>query len=414
MGKHPFGAIERWPQSLRSAISICLNSRFPIAIYWGPELALLYNDAWSPIPGDKHPWALGRPGRKVWPEIWDAIGPLYAQVQSTGEGVWQQDQLLPMHRHGYTEECYFNFTFSPIRGEDGSVEGIFNAVIETTFRVIEERRTKVLRELLEETVKAQTAVDACTLAAKVLGRASLDIPYCLIYVVEQGGGSARLAASAGFAPGGRASPNEIRLQDMDAVWPLCTVATKQRIELLERVDEKLGIAFPGGAWPEPSRHCYVVPIAGTATGGAAGFLVAGISPRRHDDEEYRAFISRAAAQISSVLSTVRSFEAERKRAEALAQIDRAKTMFFSNVSHELRTPLTLMLGPIEDTLSEAMELSQRQRERLDVAHRNAQRLLKLVNTLLDFTRIEAGRVDARYEPVDLVEFTRDIEFPLRD
>jgi hypothetical protein len=130
----PFGPIQSWPQGLRSAVSICLNSRFPIAIYWGPELALLYNDAWSPIPGDKHPWALGRAGREVWPEIWDAIGPLYAQVQSTGEGVWQQDQLLPMHRHGYTEECYFNFTFSPIRGDDGRVDGIFNAVVETTFR----------------------------------------------------------------------------------------------------------------------------------------------------------------------------------------------------------------------------------------------------------------------------------------
>lgn len=113
----------------------------------GPELALLYNDTWSPIPGEKHPWALGRPGREVWPEIWNEIGPLYETVQATGEGVSQQDQLLPVHRHGYTQECYFDFTFSPIRGEDGKVEGIFNAVVETTFRVISERRERVLREL---------------------------------------------------------------------------------------------------------------------------------------------------------------------------------------------------------------------------------------------------------------------------
>ena len=110
-----------WPQSLRSAISICLGTTFPIAIYWGPDLSLIYTDAWAPIPGTKHPWALGRPGRDVWPEIWSDIGPLFEKVQQSGEGVWQQDQLLPMNRHGHIEECYFNFTFSPIRGEGGQL-----------------------------------------------------------------------------------------------------------------------------------------------------------------------------------------------------------------------------------------------------------------------------------------------------
>jgi signal transduction histidine kinase/DNA-binding response OmpR family regulator len=409
----PFGPTKCWPQSLRSAVSICLNSRFPIAIYWGPELALIYNDAWSPILGEKHPWALGRPGREVWPEIWDAIGPLYAQVQSTGEGVWQQDQLLPMRRHGYTEECYFNFTFSPIRGEDGRVEGIFNAVIETTFRVIEERRTKVLRDLLEQTVKATTAQEACALAASIMGKANADIPFCLVYLAEADGSRCRLAASAGLPLGSPAAPAEIELQNADAPWPFPASGSMEMIEHVARADEKLDAPLPGGAWPEPSREAYVVPIAGPVPGEPAGFLVAGISPRRRDDDDYRTFVGRAAAQISSVLSTVRSFEAERKRAEALAQIDRAKTLFFSNVSHELRTPLTLMLGPLDDALSEAAELPDAQRERLVVAHRNAQRLFKLVNTLLDFSRIEAGRADARYEPVELTAFTHELASSFR-
>lgn len=129
----PLGSTATWPQSLRSALSIRIGSRFPIAIYWGAELALLYNDAWSPILGSKHPVALGQGAREVWPEIWDTIGPLFEQVLTTGEAVYQEDSLLLMHRHGYTEECYFNFTFSPVRGEGGRVEGIFNAVIETTF-----------------------------------------------------------------------------------------------------------------------------------------------------------------------------------------------------------------------------------------------------------------------------------------
>src|SRR5262245_1124009 len=104
----PLGPLDGWPQSLRSAIGICLGSRFPIAIYWGPTLSLLYNDAWSPIPGTKHPWALGQGARDVWPEIWDAIGPMFEQVMTTGESTYSEDALLPMHRHGYTEECYFN------------------------------------------------------------------------------------------------------------------------------------------------------------------------------------------------------------------------------------------------------------------------------------------------------------------
>jgi hypothetical protein len=260
-----FGPVSTWPQSLRSAVSICLNSRFPIALYWGPELTLIYNDAWAPIPGDKHPWALGRPGREVWPEIWDAIGPLYAQVQSTGEGVWQQDQLLPMHRHGYTEECYFNFTFSPVRGEDGRVEGVFNAVIETAFRVIEEWRTKVLRELLEQTVKAQTADDCCRFAVEILGQARADIPFCLIYLANENGVGFRLAASANLVAGSLASPLHISPEDPDPIWPLPADKPTDRITHIKGAASRLG-ELPGGAWPEPTRDAYVVSIAGHDAG----------------------------------------------------------------------------------------------------------------------------------------------------
>src|SRR5690606_29984747 len=127
--KTPFGPAEAWPQSLRSALSICLNASFPIALYWGKDLRLLYNDDWSAIPGEKHPWVLGRPAREAWPEIWDIISPLFESVMTEGEATRSKDQLLPMHRHGFTEECYFDYTFSPIRGESGAVEGVFNAVI---------------------------------------------------------------------------------------------------------------------------------------------------------------------------------------------------------------------------------------------------------------------------------------------
>jgi PAS domain-containing protein len=141
----PLGPVERWPVALISTLSICLSARFPLAIYWGDEGFLLYNDAWRPILGNKHPWALGQPARAVWPEIWDTIAPLFESVRTTGAATWRNDELLPMQRFGYTEECYFDHTFNPIRDERGNVAGILNIVQETTYRVLNDRRAQLLR-----------------------------------------------------------------------------------------------------------------------------------------------------------------------------------------------------------------------------------------------------------------------------
>ena len=402
----PVGPPGGWPQSLRSAVGICLNSRFPIAIYWGPELALLYNDAWSPIPGEKHPWALGRPGHAVWPEIWPEIGPLFEAVQRTGEGVWQQDQLLPMHRHGYTEECYFNFTFSPIRGEDGAIAGIFNAVVETTFRVIEERRAQLLRDLSERTGAARSAAEACALAAEVLAASPADVPFCLFYLRQADDQALWLAAAGGAAPPPPLRPPALDPADPAAPWPAEEALRSSAGVVVEALDERFGVALPSGVWPEAVERAVVVPIAGVQATEPAGLLVAGLSPRRALDGPYSTFVGRVALQVATAIGNAGAYEAERQRAEALAALDRAKTAFFSNISHEFRTPLTLMLGPLEDLLDQAGEgLPPRERDQLGVVHRNALRLLRLVNTLLDFSRIEAGRAEATYEPTDLPAFT---------
>ena len=147
LGRDSLGPVDRWPQSLRSAVSVCIGSRFPIVLYWGPRRVVLYNDAYAEILGGKHPGALGRPCQEVWSEIWDVIAPMLDGVAATGQATWSQDQLLRLERRGYPEECYFSFSFSPVRGEDGRVEGIFTAVIENTGRVLGERRLALLRDL---------------------------------------------------------------------------------------------------------------------------------------------------------------------------------------------------------------------------------------------------------------------------
>ncbi len=394
----PMGPVAQWPAALKSTLGICLNSRFPMAIYWGEEGNLFYNDAWRPILGDKHPWALGCGARKVWPEIWQDIAPLFASVRATREGTWRGDALLPMHRSGYTEECYFDYTFNPIMGATGVVEGILNVVQETTHRVLNDRRTRLLHELATATADAKTVNQVCERAMLTLQRFEHDVPFALIYLLS--GKGASLAACEGLMPGDETAPEFISLAEEtgEAVWPLAgAMENKLHVSLKE------GAEWPSGPWPEAPHTAIMVPLRTGASEEPLGFLVAGTSPRRALDESYETFFDLLAGSIASSIGNARAFEQEKQRAEALAELDRAKTAFFSNVSHELRTPLTLMLGPIEEELRDDPENA-----RLELAHRNSVRLLRLVNTLLDFSRIEAGRIQATYEPVDLAILTTEL------
>ncbi|HET9447991.1 MAG TPA: histidine kinase dimerization/phospho-acceptor domain-containing protein, partial [Steroidobacteraceae bacterium] len=401
-----FGPIGNWPQSLRSAVSICLGSSFQIAIYWGPELGLIYNDDWSPILGSKHPWALGRPAREVWPEIWDTIGPLFDSVMTTGRATRSTDQLLAMHRHGFTEECYFDYTFSPIRGEGGKVGGIFNAVVETTFRVINERRTGLLRDLNESLGQATSVERVHQMAQATLEHARRDIPFALLYVVEENASSLRKVISCcGGLPAHACAET---MPVMSDPWPFDEVLEEGHLVHLRNLSQRLGATVPTQVWPEPCNEALLLPLPGFNVAAPDGVLICGVSPRLALDSEYRAFLERLASTIGSALMRARTVEQERRRADELARLDRAKTAFFSNASHEFRTPLTLMLAPLQDLLSSSNDEPTVAREELELMHRNGLRLLKLVNTLLDFSRIQAGRHEARYEQTDLGAVTAEL------
>ncbi|GAB4355150.1 MAG: hypothetical protein Kow00114_05330 [Kiloniellaceae bacterium] len=177
---HPFGPPEHWPQSLRSALSICLHSAFPTAIYWGPELRLLYNDAWAPIPGPRHPAALGKPAKEVWADIWDIIWPQFRSLLESGEGFFAENQLLPMRRYGFEEETYWNYSFTAIRGEDGRIAGIFNSGYETTDVVLNQRRLDFklayAQQLHEETEPEAALHHATALLGEYMQ--AIHVGYC--------------------------------------------------------------------------------------------------------------------------------------------------------------------------------------------------------------------------------------------
>ena len=397
----PLGPIESWPQSLRTSVSLCLNSRFPILIWWGAELVMLYNDAYRPMLGaTKHPQAMGCAGREVWPEIWPIIGPMLEGVLDKGEATWSDDQLLLLDRNGFLEECYFTFSYSPIRDESGSVGGVFCAVTETTRRVLGERRLQTLRALAEQATQAKSAEEACALAARTLEENPYDLPFALLFLLDEGARQARLSGVVRI---------DGRFNGEDDVWSFRRVLETKRSEVVEDLEERFG-RLPAGAWPDDwTRRALVLPVARAGVQELpAGFLVAGVSPRLAFDDDYKGFLDLAAGHIATAVANARAYEEERRRAEALAELDRAKTDFFSNVSHEFRTPLTLMIGPLEDVLADAGRLPPASRERLEVAHRNSLRLLKLVNTLLDFSRIEAGRIQSVFEPVDLSAYTNEL------
>jgi signal transduction histidine kinase len=397
-----------WPESLRTAVSICLTSRFPIVLWWGPDLTLLYNDAYISVLGPgKHPQWLGRSGRECWSDIWDTIGPMLTGVMRSGEATWSEELPLSIDRHLPREEGYFTFSYSPIlTGDAAHVGGIFCAVTETTDYVLGRRRAATLRELGQRLANLASAEGALERAAEVLAANPHDVPTAAFYLVDRARDEARLAASMRVDPAGSGLPARLALDD-DSTWPIGAVwRSRQAMEVLLPGAPD---AWSGGPWPEPPRQALVLPVSVSGFDGAGAVIVVGVSPRRMLDASYRDFFASIAAQIGAAMTEALAYEAERRRAESLAELDRAKTAFFSNVSHEFRTPLTLMLGPLEDALSDGDEtLGNRTAERIELAYRNSLRLLKLVNTLLDFSRIEAGRVEAVFEETDLGGYTEEL------
>jgi signal transduction histidine kinase len=375
---------------------------------WGPELTFFCNDAYRPTLGVKHPQALGMPAQKVWAEIWKDIGPRIDTVLGSGEATWEQALLLFLERSGYTEETYHTFSYSPLSDDAGRVAGMLCVVTEETERVIGERRLATLRELSSELAGSHRREEVFAAVTRSLDANRRDLPFTITYLFDGDGTQARLAGATGLAPGDAAAARLVDIARADCPWPVGQLtASRSPIIVTDLPSGFVGMV--AGAWDKPPAQAAIVPVAGQGQNTAAGFLVVGINPYRRFDDSYGGFLSLMAGQIASGIANATAYEDERKRAEALAELDRAKTTFFSNVSHEFRTPLTLMLSPLEELLAKPEGAGTPQdHDLVELAHRNALRLLKLVNMLLDFSRIEAGRVQASYQPTDLAAFTTEL------
>ncbi|MDT5164317.1 MAG: hypothetical protein QOC88_1211, partial [Mycobacterium sp.] len=398
----PLGPVDSWPQSLRTTVNILLASRFPMWMAWGPDLTFFCNAAYRrDTLGLKYPWALGRPAREVWSEIWPDVSPRIEHVLSSGEATWDEALMLLVERSGYSEESYHTFSYSPLRDDDSTVVGMLCVVSEDTERVVAQRRMATLRELGSDPSVARTERQMLDFAASQLARNPYDLPFTLTYLFGDDS-DIRLAGASGITPGHPGAPQTLP-GDGSSIWPVAK-ALQGESQLVELDGRSLDL--PAGAWREPPVQALLMPILQQA-GPPLGLFVAGLNRHRRFDDGYRGFVGLVASHIAAGVASARSYQAQQQRAEALAELDQAKTTFFSSVSHEFRTPLTLILGPVNELLGQT-DIDERARRELELIQRNGLRLAKLVNTLLDFSRIQARRMHARFEPVDLSALTAEL------
>ena len=406
--KIPLGRPARWPQSLKSIVRVMLDSRYPMWMLWGPDLTFLCNDAYLPTVGIRRDWVLGARCDKVWEEIWPDIGPRIQQVLEHGQATWDEGLLLNLERSGFFGSTYHTFSYSPVYDNQNRIAGMLCVAAEVTRRVLGERRLQALRDLAAASTGVQSVPEACDRLVQLVADYPSDVPFMCVYLIDDGSAEARLGACQGQIPE-YLRPGNLSLCDQTSPWPIGTAA-RGAGPLIELSVLEHKIFSP--LWQDPISKAIALPVRSQGRLGVTAVLLVGVSPRLAFDEDYRGFLEVMARQFAASLADAQALEGARARAAALAEIARAKTTFFSNVSHEFRTPLTLLLSPIEEMLSDPA-LPAHVLKHLELARRNGVLLMKLVNSLLDFARIESDRRSACFQPVDLAEITRELASTFR-
>ena len=399
------GPVEEWSDSLRSAIKTVMPSRVPMMLWWGQELIQLYNDAAAPIIGRKHPTAIGRRAAEVYREAWSELGPLTETVLAGRGATFSRDLFLHYERHGYIEETYWTFSYSPMYDAD-RVGGLLVAAMDTTRQVLAERRLSLLHSLADiSTAEAHSAHEAVRAAVEVIGQARADVPFALAHLLDDSGHRLQLAGSFGVDDDTVREWTVITGSGPDGPVPSWRVASSGVAELVEGIHGTWGAVFApsllGDAVPD---NAMIMALHDRAGGKIAGALVLGLNPYRELDDDYRAFCQSVARQVSTALTDALAYESQRRRAEELAKLDAAKTRFLQNVSHEFGTPLTLILGSLRALRPD----SRVHREDVEAGERSALRLQRLVDSLLEFARADAGQLRAVLEPVDLATVTAGV------
>ncbi|KAF9392298.1 hypothetical protein BGX21_011057 [Mortierella sp. AD011] len=452
-GATRLGPKSEWPPELSHWIRVMLKSADALALYWGDQSCLLYNDAWKPILKHLHPHALGTPGfMLLGEEAWAPVGERIALIMKGGRGSIDKGLRMDLQRGGYSEECYFDFSLTPVFLQDGSIGGVLAIVQETTQTILNERRLKTLNEFSKQMPTIHSVAGAHSMITNILQESNnLDVPFSIIYKTEElskepgqpgpyeaysprpSNGNALMSPPSHndlFAANPDADKKDNRRAPQAAI--LCSTSFDRNLEIVnygdaseavfskatstrhipdillitpeeyEPIDPSETVSGDPWAWPirsvladgvprlvtlPKSTHklarALLLPIfenPSVLESRITAILIVGINPFQLLDNGYLDFLTLLAANIASVLHFGHSREEERKRTEGLMELNNAKISFFQNISHELRK----------------------------MVRRNSRRLLKLVNTLLQFSRIEAGKGHAIFEETDLEKTTCEV------
>ncbi|MCW2580199.1 MAG: Serine phosphatase RsbU, regulator of sigma subunit [Blastococcus sp.] len=339
----PLGPQAQWSPTLRTAVSTSLNSRFPMLLMWGSELVSIYNDAYAPVLGLRHPSALGERVPDVWSDIWAEIGPMIAEVFAGGV-TYSEDLPLVMTRFGFDEETYFTFSYSPVVEPGGKVAGLLNTCVETTQRVLAARRLGVLQRLgsLPRSVHGSTA-DAVHAALTVLADARTDCPFGLVYLAEDAGvddvrADVRMVSSHGIELEDDVVGSVLR----DQVRKAIATGSVQTVTGLDALLPGLSSSGASPAGEADVQTAVVLPLTPSGRSAPVGALVLGTSPHLRLDDEYRTFLSLTAGQVAAAVTDAQAAESERRRAEERAELDRARAQFLTEVAVTLQRAV---LGP---------------------------------------------------------------------
>ncbi len=294
---------------------------------WGPDLAFFYNDAYRPTLGIKHPAALAMPTKVLWREIWDDIKGRIENVYEKGESTWDRALLLILERSGYPEETYHTFSYSPLLGDNGRIEGVFCAVSEETDRVLSERRLAALNDLAERLAAADLRHSVIEAACESLEAARHDLPFSLLYLFDESG-HARRACHAGIPEAHRLASVHIAPGDATP-WAMHRIlAGDPHIQCpLESFDD-----VPHGPWARPAPGALVVPLAAQGSTRPAGFLVSGLSPFRRLDDDHIGFVKLMAGQIAASLANADAFEARTAERDRMHELFKQAPSFMCVLS----------------------------------------------------------------------------------
>ncbi|KAF2858076.1 hypothetical protein K470DRAFT_260147 [Piedraia hortae CBS 480.64] len=335
------GPIETWDSDLREMCNLIMASPYPAALYWGDDNVVLYNEAYVPLAGKKHPWLMGQTYSNAWSEIWDDIEEVFALAKATGKATMKDDDCLFMKRSNFLEETYFSWSIIPVVGHDGSVKGLFNPAFEKTRRAVAERRMLTLREVGERTAPVQDVKSFWRQVLVSFNYNEYDSPFVLLYSVTDeadsdsgsmysgslvGARQCLLEGSLGVPEGHQAAPLQIDLMNGTEGFGLVfrEALKSDRAIVLEAGSPEVPASLLDGikcrGFGDPVRYVVACPIHPTTGEAILGFLVLGVNPRRPYDDDYALFVQLLRRQLATSLASVVLFEEEIRRGQRAAQL----------------------------------------------------------------------------------------------